>query len=856
MDDFPKLPAYGATPEMLIEAINTLHAHTVDLREKLKALTTGGQLQQVDQVRVAQEVSDYTVVYYDPSSRMYRPAIAQEYNRGVQGQAAMRVNGIIVNVANGKGDLVYSGVLPAKDLAHPANSLSARALEPGENWSPGAVYYLSPRVPGRITRFPAGWRVVVGRATDEHFLVSLNVQQPYPAQNYTKVPLSTRPAGGLRVIDAGPTFIRVVGYDGIEWSGDDWVLTQESADPVIRAEGWLQADLTWLSRQPEPVSGWLAVWHPGHGNTIFYRQAETLGALNAAIEAGGNDVWSSGVPISDPTFSIPVRGTRGDLAGYMESALVSENNDKPRLCLFQLPDDLIGWTQINQGPVNEEAPELCTTRGGVRITNKPLGDLSEVPSWTALDAPVPLVEKSNATRNLAMVEILDPVIGGPNGILEGAGMLFGTGSVDLPVVAKIDDRYLIVDIEVLATNDWDDFAQSAGGYQVKPYTGAAAINVLTSRLATPYTPLKAWRVVETDTRLPDSLGYGDELVVYRTTTGELYQPELFSNTRLWNILHNRYIVLPVTPHKTPYPANLTVQIRQRPQYAYTAGSDRTFAINWPRYAPGGLSIQYNGVELESAYPRENIHAADVPAVTLGSDTLYWNPHHVVPWDDGYSALYKPDYISPNQLYATHDTSAAVPAAAVWTKDHPERMSQMFLYLNHLGRAMTPGLVRDIEVTPPLTLTHIAADGVPTNQPGSGYLRLGLHGLQQVVVSVPFDMLGKQTLSFSRPVNLSSEKLFVPQTLVLAITSVSGFWEESPVYAITWTQDGGDKFVFGPFDLVGRGSEKNTLYKESLDTAKGLQGRTYFTVNLLQAAVFKDPGNAHLQGTLSVVGIYV
>jgi hypothetical protein len=342
-------PGDQVSPSNISEVTRALEQRLIELQNQVIALAGGDQLEYVNQVPVSPSVRDYQMVYYNPATRVYEPALSLAVlsPSGAEPVQKSYCLGMVFNVKNGYADLAYNGVMKNVHTPYDDTSIALQMLEPGLEWMDGKRYFLSETHPGRITHKQTALEISVGRSGPEEFFVDLNEQPPQIRAYTERTSVGMRPVGDTRPMEGNSDRHRVVAFDGIEYLGgqvDEWQTTRQSNNEVIQNNGWLKADIRWTKNASAHVEGILIFRKQVGASDVDYWFVETLQQWDGPDSTVYGTL--SGLD-SGSIQTLELRNRNEEVSAVVYTGLTSDDSTRERYAVLRVPDSFIGWKDIS-----------------------------------------------------------------------------------------------------------------------------------------------------------------------------------------------------------------------------------------------------------------------------------------------------------------------------------------------------------------------------------------------------------------------------------------------------------------------------------------------------------------------------
>jgi hypothetical protein len=805
------------SPSTVSAVTRQLEQRLIEMQDLILAMASGTQTFQVAQVQFSNQVTQYSVVYLDGSSNTYKPALARVDSGSTPANPMSKVQGVCVSLDNSfVGDIAYAGVVTQAN--------AAAMLETGDTWKPGTPYYLSDREAGKITSRNVPFKVLIGQATTDGFLIGLNTTLPQIDQTTQRVSLGMRPAGGLRRIHGRSTAQRVVAYDGIEKVGSDWVSTKDSENPTIAANGFVKAEVTPVRSTYLQEETIIVIHRPKNDpDAVSVVQA-------ASLEDYANEVFlKEDYNLShDGTHTITLANSAGETLGTLDLAFIDADgltepaSSNERYAVLEYPKSFIGWKNTQPAlPTTEIETWMAENDEGDTFVEGQLKTLSDYHPG----AVAPLIDQlsNNSTldhdlestnlERLVMVKC-DKTIPGPNSsnIQDASNVISFTGSLsNIPVVTKYRDQFLVVSLTSAQYSTLVSNNPSAASVAIVTESSTQSVN-----LATYGGTLKLWHVLRSNLTVPSSCLNGYFYLTHPTTgvslAGSLSTQEE-EELRVWAVLGDRFFAI-TAKVDTQLPEGTRLAVRKPPAFFYTTFNDRAFSEAWSGNNPFDSFFNMNGVELVSGKADNLARRLSPPNPDIGfaAETLYWVSEfgESSPWDFDHTILAPLADVEVDGQRETL-TVSGVDIGGLWepAATRNAATNQGNLYINAISKKLRSGAVRSLEVTSPLKLTTVEGG----RSDGTGHLHLSLTSTASIQPRVGVGPLWKHGGSIPLFTNNTAEAFAITEVIVL-LNNQEGMADETL------------GFVPAVFSLGKEGGYNANLAAGRADFQVGVSGGLY------------------------------
>jgi hypothetical protein len=322
-----------------------------NLKDRVEELSTGSGRLVYENAPLGEGVIVLDVVYFDTSEGKFLPALAEVVldanGKTVCGPRSLAVGVVISKESAVVGSILQLGRLDFADEGFDPADMIADPIT--EGFTPGK-FYLSQKVPGKITAAPVMPAIQVGFFTDTECSVSVVHKDIFESHHHYRYSLDAKPSASQN------------------YAGTGWTTFGLSSEGDIKAVDYYSegAEVT----PPQII---MCIRHPG-GNQIFEDEPARFEIYNDDLGNLAIDRVSGGIDITDPESAgtetltgsivwpeygewvsagfdsgLEIAFIRAD-ADYTNSladdaATLLDSEDK-KFRVF-LPNDLTGWTNAN-----------------------------------------------------------------------------------------------------------------------------------------------------------------------------------------------------------------------------------------------------------------------------------------------------------------------------------------------------------------------------------------------------------------------------------------------------------------------------------------------------------------------------
>ena len=374
-------------------------------------------------------VQPYDVVFYNATTGQYEKALAavttqdDTFTPNASSQAAGIVWGDLH--ADGTADILIGGY----GVITPANSSAISAkIDPDGTFVSGAIYYLSSKTPGKVTRFAPNFKVQVYVAGKD----TISVNPAYGSTDMVDIVYRTvlgmRPVGSLREAQDGK--VQIVAFDAIETTLGGYQSTLNSLVDTCRDYGYVVADAT-VDIQPQaPVYVRLTA---GPGDSVTVKTFPTFLDAGAGSNQLGATISTSIAALAASAQDFPIYGTDAVKIGTLSAKLTTADMSVVRDVFFKFPDSFQGWKMTNP-PSWPGLSDTTITNGGKYYQSAPAVTFStgdRAPTSTATgtaamsDFQLVSIERLQSSRNFLTLPSL--VVEHPTGTTKRAAAVSLSG---------------------------------------------------------------------------------------------------------------------------------------------------------------------------------------------------------------------------------------------------------------------------------------------------------------------------------------------------------------------------------------------------------------------------------------------
>ena len=324
------------------------------------------------QTKSPNQVGLYNVVYYNPNDGLYELASANvTLTSGVfEANPSALAVGVVIAIRGNQADVLIGGVAVWGADPGRGSIMDSLIVEGESGFQPGAVYYLSDSVPGKVTRFPPSLKIQVLVASDRNFIVAPIYATPEAIQNVYTLPVGMNPVGSVRTIPPDQKQVVLVGFDALEqYDGVNnlWRLSSEGAVGSISNFGYMIADASVTTEPDSPI--YVRIQVDGLGNINIF-SANTV----ADLYDGGPNVFNQLKGIN--ALTALASGNQGTVRYYtvMDNSGVNLgtlmfkfttfDTSLVRHVIFKFPDHFQGWKMVN-APIPPTATAVINSSGVV-----------------------------------------------------------------------------------------------------------------------------------------------------------------------------------------------------------------------------------------------------------------------------------------------------------------------------------------------------------------------------------------------------------------------------------------------------------------------------------------------------------
>lgn len=432
-----------------------------DLLTQLTNTTVLNQLI-IYNVLAANDVVLHDVVYFNPNRNLYEKALASVTLKGTTfdfNPSAIAM-GVVVKVNAGNRVDILVGGYDLISSYRDAGSSTLHFLENNEVFQPGVPYYLSARVPGKVTRFAPTFKIQVLVASDAHFVMAPSYANPDSVENVYPVALGMRPVGSVRQVPPSNDHVQIVGFDALEKVSrtengqvfNEWRTTNFDAMrfdpnnphtgiPAHRNFGYMVADATVIKQPTSPIfvgiqvaagDGVITAWSALSLNGLFdINDPDHLGTQIVTPALGAGNFGSAASDSATPTpRTYIVRDAAGITLGTIEFFFTDPDVSRDRMVIFSFPASFQGWKMVNPPEV---PAATCTLNGGavdvITLTSRGYGYLTP-PSVIFSDAP----EGGTTAKGVAILDDRGCLARISVDVADGADLTPGAGYLSAPTI--------------------------------------------------------------------------------------------------------------------------------------------------------------------------------------------------------------------------------------------------------------------------------------------------------------------------------------------------------------------------------------------------------------------------------------